>query len=58
MPFMPARRCDPIVILNGEMPRRAVSMVIEWAALHQRELKMNWERLQQAQPAQKIDPLE
>jgi hypothetical protein len=49
---------DPIVILNGEMPRRAVSMVIEWAALHQRELKMNWERLQQAQPAQKIDPLE
>jgi hypothetical protein len=49
---------DPILILNGELPRRAVSMVLEWAALHQRELIVNWERLQQAQPAQKIDPLE
>jgi hypothetical protein len=33
-------------------------MVVEWAALHQRELMRNWDRLQSGQPIEKIDPLE
>jgi len=41
---------DPIVILRGDLPRRAVSMVLEWAALHQRELMENWRRLQKGNP--------
>jgi hypothetical protein len=49
---------DPIVILQGKLPRRAESMIIEWAALHQRELMGNWERLQGNQPANYIPPLE
>jgi hypothetical protein len=49
---------DPIVILEGDLPRRAVSMVIEWAALHQRELMENWERLQNERPTTRIEPLE
>lgn len=49
---------DPIVILQGDLPRRAVSMVVEWAALHQRELLENWQRLRDSQPTQKIEPLE
>lgn len=49
---------DPIFILEGDLPRRAVSMVIEWAALHQRELMENWQRLRENQAAQKIPPLE
>ena len=49
---------DPIVILQGKLPRRAESMIIEWAALHQRELVGNWERLQGNQPASRIPPLE
>ena len=49
---------DPIVILQGKLPRRAESMIIEWAALHQRELVGNWERLQGNQPANRIPPLE
>lgn len=49
---------DPIQVLHGQIPRRALSMVFEWTALHQRELMDNWLRLQQDQAAQKIEPLE
>ncbi|MFQ5855874.1 MAG: DUF4160 domain-containing protein [Anaerolineae bacterium] len=49
---------DPIVVLRGSLPRRATSMVIEWAALHQRELMDDWDLLRNNQPAQKIEPLE
>jgi hypothetical protein len=49
---------NPIVILQGKLPRRAESMVIEWAALHQQELMENWERLLGNQPANRIQPLE
>jgi hypothetical protein len=37
---------------------RAASMVFEWAALHQRELMQNWHRLHNAQPVERIKPLE
>jgi hypothetical protein len=49
---------NPITILRGGLPRRAESMVIEWAALHQQELMENWQRLQSDQPAQKIEALD
>lgn len=49
---------DPIEVLEGNMKRRAVSMVIEWAAVHQQELKRNWELLQGDGPAEKIEPLD
>jgi hypothetical protein len=49
---------DPIVILQGDLPRRASSMVIEWAALHQHELLDNWERVRDNQPTERIEPLE
>jgi hypothetical protein len=48
---------DPIEVLHGDLPSRAVSIVIEWAALHQRELRDNWRRLRIDQAAQKIPPL-
>ncbi|MCL4265094.1 MAG: DUF4160 domain-containing protein [Anaerolineae bacterium] len=49
---------DPITVLNGQLPRRTLSMVFEWSALHQRELMQNWVRLQTNQRAEKIEPLE
>ena len=49
---------QPIALLRGELTRRAESMVIEWAALHQQELMENWNRLQEDQPALRIKPLE
>ena len=47
-----------ITVLRGNLPRRAESMVIEWAALHQQRLMANWHRLRNDQPAQKIEPLD
>ena len=49
---------NSITTLHGGLPRRAESMVIEWAALHQQELMENWRRLHSEQPAEKIEPLE
>ncbi len=49
---------SPITVLRGGLPRRAESMVIEWAALYQRELMENWHRLRNDQSAQKIEPLD
>jgi hypothetical protein len=49
---------DPIAILNGRLPRRAVSMVVEWAALHQHDLMENWQRLKTQQTTIRIDPLD
>ena len=49
---------DPIIFLEGKLPNRAASMVIEWAALHQRELKQDWDRLRNDQPLERIEPLE
>ena len=48
---------DPIEIREGDMPHRAISMVLEWAALHQRELMDNWRRLRTSRTAEKIAPL-
>mgnify|MGYP001106434250 CR=1 FL=1 len=49
---------DPIVVLEGKLPTRAASMVVEWAALHQRELIRNWHRLRNDEPVERIEPLE
>jgi phosphomannomutase len=48
----------PIMLLRGSLPRRALSMVIEWAAIHQRDLQENWERMRKDQAPCKIVPLE
>jgi len=49
---------DPITLLEGRLPNRAIGMVIEWAALHQTELSKNWQRMRNDLPPLKIDPLE
>ncbi|MBI3683227.1 MAG: DUF4160 domain-containing protein [Acidobacteria bacterium] len=51
-------RVNPIIVLEGKLPNPAACMVIEWAALHQRELMLNWNRLRNAQPIERIDALE
>ncbi len=48
---------EPIQLLRGGLPSRASSMVFEWAALHQRELIDNWQRLRTDQSARKVPPL-
>ena len=48
---------SPIKILQGNVPKRVQSMVLEWAALHQDELITDWERCHNAQAHLPLDPL-
>ena len=44
-------------LIAGELPRRALSLVTEWAELHRDELLANWERARRNEPLEPIDPL-
>jgi len=48
---------NPIHVLEGELERRAVSLVLEWAALHQWELMENWNRMRRGEEPAAIEPL-
>ena len=45
-------------IMKGDMPRRALALVLEWAAQHRNELMEDWELCQANQTPRKIAPLE
>jgi hypothetical protein len=49
---------ETLAIIEGELPRRALALVLEWAALHRDELRENWERARQGLPLNPIDPLD
>jgi len=49
---------DPIRVLKGQLPRRVLSLVIEWAAMYQAELRQDWELARAQQPLQRIPPLD
>jgi hypothetical protein len=48
----------PIRVLQGHAPKRVLSMVLEWAALHQEELLADWQLCQTLRAPQPIPPLE
>lgn len=45
-------------LLEGQLPKRAESLVQEWISLHHHELEENWERARSGQPLINIAPLE
>ena len=45
-------------ILEGEMPRRALALILEWAQEHRAELIEDWELCSCNQPLKKIRPLQ
>ncbi len=49
---------DKIGLLDGYLPPKALSLVVEWAMLHQNELRVNWEKMLKKEPFQAIAPLE
>ncbi len=49
---------DPVALLRGRFPRRALAMVMEWAVKHRRELRTNWELVQAEQSPREIAPLD
>jgi hypothetical protein len=44
--------------VRGELPRRALRLVLEWAELHKAELPENWQLARQGEPLKSIAPLE
>lgn len=44
-------------LIAGSLPRRALALVAEWAALHRDELLANWERARRDEPLEPIEPL-
>ncbi len=44
-------------ILEGEMPRRALALILEWAQEHRAELMEDWELCVRNQQPNKIRPL-
>lgn len=46
-----------LMMTEGELPRRIISYVLEWAFEHRDELLTNWECIEKRKPLQKIAPL-
>ena len=44
-------------VMRGELPRRAMALVLEWAADHRDELMEDWELCARMQPPKPIEPL-
>lgn len=48
---------DSLGILDGSLPPKVLSLVVEWASQHRAELLANWEGLSTVGRFQKIAPL-
>jgi hypothetical protein len=44
-------------VIAGTLPRRALRLVVEWARMHQVELRANWDRAGRHQSLEPIEPL-
>jgi hypothetical protein len=49
---------DTLAVVRGELPRRALALVIEWAVLHRDELRRDWELAHSGRTPAPIAPLE
>lgn len=49
---------DTLSSLRGELPRRALALVLEWAALHRAELRAAWTSARAGSQIPLIDPLD
>ncbi len=49
---------SPLALVKGNLPPRALSLVIEWAKIHQKELQEDWNYAANNKKLQKIPPLD
>ncbi len=49
---------DTLEVMGGELPRRPLALVLEWAIAHRAELRANWELARAQRPLRPIEPLE
>jgi len=50
-------RIDNLEVIDSNLPRRQLRLVLAWAELHQEELRANWERARAGERLQDIEPL-
>ena len=48
---------NDLAVLNGNLPSKALGLVMEWANLHKEELLENWNMVQKDGKFYKIEPL-
>ena len=48
---------NTLSVMAGNLPPRALGMVMEWAIMHQNEILENWRRAENFEPLTKIQPL-
>lgn len=46
-----------LISTQGDLPKRALSLILDWAELHQQELLLDWELCTKKQMPNKIEPL-
>ncbi len=51
-------KISPLGILKGKLPPRALSLVMEWAQIHQDQLMDDWNNAANNKKLHKISPLE
>jgi hypothetical protein len=49
---------ETLAVYRGELPRRALALVLEWAESHRDELRRDWERAQAGETLAPIAPLD
>jgi Domain of unknown function (DUF4160) len=49
---------DTLDVTRGSLPRRSHALVVEWASLHRKELRADWELARLEKPLVEIDGLE
>lgn len=49
---------DDLRLIEGKLPKRIISLVLEWAFEHREELAQNWELAKNKKPLHKVNPLE
>ena len=48
---------ETLDLLRGDLPRRAMALVLEWAGAHRAELLEDWELCRRRMTPRKIEPL-
>ena len=51
-------RIDDLIVIEGDLPKRALALALEWALMHQDELARNWDLCAKGRAPRPIEPLE
>jgi hypothetical protein len=49
---------EELVMFRGRLPRKQMQLVLAWAALHQEDLRLNWDRARRGEAIESIAPLD